>query len=119
MTLSDYIEEGAKKAGNLTALAKILDMDPTNRTGAKAHRRGLPTDAAIKLADLIKADRITVISANELATEKKEEKRNFWSRLISQPAISAAQNLRFTECRRRFMKNMSPRPLRPPVACPA
>ena len=84
MELRDYIERGAEKAGNLTALGKLLDIDPRNLTGAKAHRRALPIDLCIKLADYIGADRIAVISANELATEKKEEKRAFWSHLLGQ-----------------------------------
>jgi hypothetical protein len=79
MELKDYIEDGARKAGSLTALGKFLDLDQRNLTSAKAHRRALPIDLCIKLADYIGADRIAVISANELATEKKEEKRAFWS----------------------------------------
>lgn len=94
MELRDYIEAGAKKAGSLTALGKLLDLDQRNMTSAKAHRRGLPADAAIKLADYIEADRIAVISANELATEKKEEKRAFWSHLLAAPNTSYIRHIK-------------------------
>lgn len=97
MELREYIEIGATKAGSLTALGKLLGMSQPDMSHAKAHKIGITLAGAIKLADYIGADRLEVIIANEMATEKKEEKRNFWSRLISQPAISAAQNLRFTE----------------------
>lgn len=82
MTLSEYIDAGAKKAGSLTALGKMLGMSQPDMSNARAQRRALPIDGAIKLADYIEADRIAVISANELATEKKEEKREFWSHLL-------------------------------------
>ena len=61
---------------------------------AKHHRRPLPLDAAIKLADYIGADRIAVISANELATEKKEEKRAFWSQLLAAPQTSYIRHIK-------------------------
>jgi len=88
MELRDYIEAGAKKAGSVAALARLLGMVQQPMNEAKHHRRPLPLDAAIKLADYIEADRIAVISANELATEKKEEKREFWSHLLAAPKHS-------------------------------
>lgn len=97
MTLSDYLEIGSRKAGSLTALGRFLSMSQPDMSNAKAMRRALPIDSAIKLADYIEADRIAVISANELATEKKEEKRQFWSHLLSKPNISSMANQRFTE----------------------
>lgn len=94
MELRDYIEAGAKKAGSLTALGKFLDISQPTISGVKAHKRGLPIDLCIKLADFIEADRIAVISANELATEKKEEKREFWSRLLRAPESSYMSYIR-------------------------
>lgn len=83
MELREFIEAGATKAGSLTALGKVLDMCQPSMSSVKAHKRGLPIDLCIKLADYIGADRIAVISANELATEKKPEKIEFWSHLLA------------------------------------
>lgn len=94
MELREFIEQGAAKAGSLTALGKILDLDQRNMTSAKAHRRGIPSDVAIKLADYIGADRIDVISANELATEKKPEKQEFWRSLLSAPKTGQLSYIR-------------------------
>lgn len=94
MNLSDYIEAGAKKAGNLTALGKLLGLSQPEISNARAMRRALPIDGAIKLADYIEADRIAVISANELATEKKEEKRAFWSELLAAPQTSYIRHIK-------------------------
>ena len=47
-------------------------------TNAKAHRRGLPNYACVVLADLVGAERIEVIAASELVTEKNPEKREVW-----------------------------------------
>lgn len=82
MELRDYIEEGAKKAGSLTALGKLLGQDQRNMTSTKAHRRPLPLDAAVRLADYLETDLRAVIAANELVTEKKEDKRAFWSPFV-------------------------------------
>lgn len=97
MELRDYIDAGAKKAGSVAALARLLGLIQQTMNEAKHHRRPLPLDAAIKLADYIMADRIAVISANELATEKKAEKREFWSHLLGQKPHQSFENRRFTE----------------------
>jgi len=78
MELRDYIEAGVKAKGSVTALADHLGIGPNNITGAKAHRRGLPADACMKLSKLLGVPFETVIAASELATERKEEKRAFW-----------------------------------------
>lgn len=78
MQLRDYIEQGATKAGSLTALGKMLDMSQPTISAAKAHRRPLTNKACFQLADFIGADLKAVIAANELVTEKDEEKRAFW-----------------------------------------
>jgi plasmid maintenance system antidote protein VapI len=97
MQLREYIDAAATKAGSVAALARLLGLVQQSMNEAKHHRRPLPLDAAIKLADYIGADRIAVISANELATEKKEEKRQFWSHLLGQQNRSSMPKLRFTE----------------------
>ena len=83
MELREYLDIGAKKAGGLTALGELLGQGQTTMSAAKAHKRPLPLDAAVKLADYIGADLRTVIAANELATEKKEEKRSYWLHFVN------------------------------------
>lgn len=95
MELRDYIEQGATKAGNLTQLGKLLGQDQRNMTSAKSHRRPLPLDAAVRLADYLETDLRAVIAANELVTEKKEEKRAFWTPFV-QHAKAASIALTFS-----------------------
>lgn len=94
MELRDYIEIGATKAGSLTALGKILGMSQPDMSHAKAHKIGITLAGAVKLADYINADRFAVIIANELATEKKEEKRAFWSQLLATPPESYIRHIK-------------------------
>lgn len=82
MELRDYIEEGAKKAGSLTALGKLLDLSQPNISNSKAHKKPLPAKAIVQLADYIGADLKALIAANELVTEKDEKKRAFWEPFI-------------------------------------
>jgi len=82
MELRDFVEIGAKKAGSLTALGKLLDISQPTISGVKAHKRALTVEGAVKLADYIGADLRAVIAANELVTEKKEEKRRFWAPFV-------------------------------------
>ena len=77
MLLRDYIDQGAIKAGSLTALGKMLDMSQPNLSHAKAMKKALPAKAVVQLAEFINADLKAVIAANELATEKDEAKRAF------------------------------------------
>lgn len=83
MELRDYIEQGAKKAGSLTELGKILDMSQPTISGAKAHKRPMTNKAVVQLAEYIGADLKAVIAANELVTEKDEKKRAFWSPFVN------------------------------------
>lgn len=82
MELKDFLEIGAQKAGSLTALGKLLDMSQPHISRSKSQKRPMPLDAAVKLADYIGADLRAVIAANELVSEKKEEKRRFWSPFV-------------------------------------
>lgn len=83
MELRDYIDAGAKKAGSLTALGKYLNLSQPTMSESRAQRRSLPLDKCVMLADYIGADLREVIAANELATEKKEEKRAFWRPFVT------------------------------------
>ena len=95
MELRDYIEQGAKKAGSLTELGKILDMSQPTISGAKAHKRPMTNKAVVQLAEYIGADLKAVIAANELVTEKDEKKRAFWSPFV-QHAKAASIALAFS-----------------------
>lgn len=95
MELRDFIETGAEKAGSLTALGRMFGLVQQSISEAKHQKRPLPLDAAVKLADYIGADRMAVIAANELVTEKKEEKRAFWTPFV-QHAKAASIALTFS-----------------------
>lgn len=82
MQLRDYIEEGAKKAGSLTALGRQLGISQPDMSNAKAMKKPLPVKAIVQMADYIGADLKAVIAANELVTEKDEAKRAFWSPFV-------------------------------------
>lgn len=82
MQLKDYIEEGAKKAGSLSELGRMLCLQQQTISAAKGHKRPLPVKAVVQLADYIGADLRSVIAANELVTEKDEDKRRFWSPFV-------------------------------------
>jgi hypothetical protein len=84
MELREYLEIGARKAGSLTALGKILDVSQPNMSHAKSQKAKLPIDAATRLADYIETDLKAVIAANELVTEKKEQKRAYWRPFLEQ-----------------------------------
>lgn len=82
MELRELIELGANKAGSVAALGRILDLTREATTQAKSHKRKLPTDAVIKLADYIGVELRVVTAANELVTEKDEAKRRFYAPFV-------------------------------------
>lgn len=79
MLMKEYIENAATKAGSLSELARMLDLQQQTVSAAKAHKRQLPTKAVVQLSEYIGADLKSVIAANELVTEKNEAKRQFWA----------------------------------------
>lgn len=89
MELREYIEQGAKKAGSLTALGLMLGLSQPTISGVKAHKRPLPMKAVIELADYIDADLKAVIAANELVTEKDEKKRAFWTPFVQHAKVAS------------------------------
>jgi hypothetical protein len=78
MELKQYIEAGIAKCGTAVSLAKLLDQNPNAVRDAKGHRKGLPVYACVMLADLLGIERIEVIAASELVTEKNPERREVW-----------------------------------------
>lgn len=75
MDMKNYIEKAEKKAGMQLELAKLLNTSSNNIRSIKAGKRGMPVDACIILADYIGEDRLKVIAASNLVTEKDEKKR--------------------------------------------
>lgn len=88
MELNQYVKMGILQKGSVSALAAHLGIAANSVTDAKAHRRGLPNDACVKLARLLNVDAMDVIAASELATETKAEKREFWLSFVN-PAKAA------------------------------
>ncbi len=76
MEMKKYIEIGEKKAGKQKDLALILAIKDNHLRNAKSGRSGLPIEVCIKLADYINEDRLKIIAASNLVTEKNEEKRS-------------------------------------------
>lgn len=75
MELKNYIEKAEKQAGKQTELAKILGISAGYIRMVKSGARGLPEAICMKLADYIKEDRLSVIAASGLVTEKDEGRR--------------------------------------------
>jgi ribosome-binding protein aMBF1 (putative translation factor) len=81
MIFKELIEKAEKAAGSQKELALKIGQTPSALRSAKCGNIGLPIYACIMIADLIEIDRIEVIKASELVTEKKEERRQFWQGL--------------------------------------
>ncbi|MCL2875458.1 MAG: hypothetical protein FWF12_04010 [Betaproteobacteria bacterium] len=88
--LADYIKTAANKAGSLSALSRLLTMNQPDISKAANGRGRIPLTAAVQLADYIEADPLAVISANELVTERKPEKRAFWMQHARAASIALA-----------------------------
>lgn len=76
--MKKYIEDAEKKAGKQTELAKMLGVSASYIRLIKAGKSGLSADMCIVLADFIGADRLEVIAASNLVTEKDERKRKIF-----------------------------------------
>ena len=76
--MKTYIEMGEMKAGKQTELGRILGIKENYLRNAKSGRAGLPDAICIKLADYIEVNRIEVIAASNLVTEKDEERRKIF-----------------------------------------
>ncbi|PXX07431.1 hypothetical protein C8R27_1527 [Nitrosomonas ureae] len=86
MEMKKYIELGEKKAGKQVELARILGVrDSTIRLVKTGHSR-LPDALCIKLADYIEVDRLEVIAASNLMTEKNEERRKIFESCFTKVA---------------------------------
>ena len=84
MELKEYIVKAEKQHGR-KELTKALELaHPNNLTDAKAQRRGLPNYACVILARLLGVNPIEVVAANELATEKRQERREIWQSIMNE-----------------------------------
>lgn len=75
MELKNYIEKAEKKAGSQVNLAKLLGISTGYIRNAKANKSGLPDPLCMQLADYINEDRLEIIAASNLITEKDKERR--------------------------------------------
>lgn len=81
--MKTYIEIAEKKAGTQIKLAEILNISDAYIRNAKKGRSGLPDAICIKLADYIGVERLEVIAASNLVTEKDEERRKIFESCLS------------------------------------
>lgn len=75
MEMNEYIEKAEEKARSQTNLAKILGISARYIRLIKEGKRCLGVEECVLLADYIKEDRLQVIAASNLVTEKDEKKR--------------------------------------------
>ncbi len=88
MTLRDYIEAGAKKAGSLTALGKMLDLTQPQISTIKAEKKPLPDKQLAQLAEYIDVPAIELIRANNIAMGKHVDFWTTWGKVASICALS-------------------------------
>lgn len=90
MQMKSYIEQGETKAGSQKQLANMLDVSASYIRMVKAGQKGLSIDMCIVLADYIGEDRLEVIAASNLVTEKDERKRKILESCFRKVASVAA-----------------------------
>lgn len=76
--MNEYLKKGQEKAGSQIKLAKILDISDRYIRLVRDGERSLADDVCIRLADYIGEDRLEVIAASNLVTEKDERKRKIF-----------------------------------------
>ena len=88
MNMNEYIEKAQEKAGSQINLSKTIEISDRYIRLVKEGKRGLPVEACIMLADYIGADRLEVIAASNLVTEKDERKRKIFESCFSRAATA-------------------------------
>lgn len=83
MEMKKYIELAEEKAGKQRDLAKMLEISDAYIRMVKSGKRSFSDDVCIQIADYIGADRLEVIAANNLVTEKDEKKRKIFESCFS------------------------------------
>ena len=90
MLINEYIEKAEKKAGTQKELARILGITTSYIRNVKAGKSGLPVEVCILIADYTGEDRLEVIAASNLVTEKDERKRKILESCFRKVASVAA-----------------------------
>ena len=90
MQIKKYIEQGETKSGTQKELANMLGVSASYIRMVKAGQKGLSIDMCIVLADYIGEDRLEVIAASNLVTEKDEKKRKILESCFKKVAGVAA-----------------------------
>lgn len=90
MKMKELIETAEKKAGKQVELARILGVRESYLRQAKLGKSGLPDAICIKLADYLEADRLEVIAASNLVTEKDEERRKVFESCLKHTSKAAS-----------------------------
>ena len=93
MKMKTFIEAAEKKAGKQFELARILEISDAYIRMVKSGKRSFSDDVCIQLADYIGADRLEVIAANNLVTEKDEKKRKIFESCFNKAASVTAAAL--------------------------
>ena len=94
MKMNEYLEKAQRKAGSQIKLAKILGISDRYIRLVRDGERSLADDICIKLADYIKEDRLEVIAASNLVTEKGEEKRKIFESCFQK--VASLEELRLS-----------------------
>ncbi|HQU98915.1 MAG TPA: hypothetical protein PLV19_09900 [Nitrosomonas sp.] len=89
MQMKNYIERAEKKAGTQSKLAELLGIAPRYIRLVNEGKRCLPIEACIILADYLNEDRLIVIAASNLVTEKDERKRKILESCFNRAATVA------------------------------
>ena len=90
MEMKNYIEKAEKKAGKQTELAYMLGITASYIRMVKAGKKGFPIETCIVLADFINEDRLEVIAASNLVTEKDEKKRKIFESCFTKTSKAAS-----------------------------
>lgn len=91
--MNEYLRKGQEKAGSQIKLAKILDISDRYIRLVRDGERSLADDVCIKLADYIGEDRLEVIAASNLVTEKDERKRKIFESCFKRTSQAACIGL--------------------------
>ena len=93
MKMNEYLKKGQEKAGSQIKLAKILEVSDRYIRQVRDGDRSLADDVCIKLADYIEEDRLEVIAASNLVTEKDERKRKIFESCFKKTSQAACISL--------------------------
>jgi hypothetical protein len=93
MNLQELIIFGAKNAGSVAALGRIIDLSREATSAAKSQTRPLPIEACYKLSDYLKISPAIVVAINEMATEHDPEKIAYWQEYLAKHDISYIRHM--------------------------